>query len=699
MARSSKIQRWIDLLAALLARKYPVPLEELVRDVPGYAADQNKAALRRMFERDKDELRTFGIPIETVQSAEGEVMGYRLDARHFYLPYLTLRSEGRPSQPKKVDRYGYRSLAMLTFEPDELAAVADAAARVRELGDPLLAEHVDSAMRKLACDLPVDASASGSTQVVPARAKARPDVLARLGDALKRRKRVTFSYHTMGTDATGSRTVEPFGLFFLNQHWYLAGRAPDDETIKNYRLNRIGDVEVEAARPGSPDYEIPPSFDLRAHARSRQSWELGAGDAVTASVHFRAQTGAASAAARLGEAVAGHPDRRRFQVRRLDAFARWLLSFAGELEPLAPRELVDEYQGLVRETLEHHRRTGSPSVRPSLSPPARLFATPPARLSASPPAAAQLRRILNLIPALADGETHPVSAVVGLAGVDRDTLFQDIESISERFEAPGGFVAGLQIFIEPNDEISVIPNHFLRPMRLTRGELCALELGLAMLRAERPAEEHRAIGFASERLGAVIVSLPEDDAEDRLRAASLAPAGDLEHLRRLRGAVRSRRKTRLRYAKAADDAPSARIICPYAIVFTEQMWYVVAHCESTDGIRIFRLDRIAEVEQLAARFDSPRDFSLEAIVRDGKAFQGDDAATLRVRYSPHIARWIAEREGKALAEDGSLTVEHPLADREWAVRHLLQYGAEADVLAPQEVRLEVVRRLEAMLTR
>jgi proteasome accessory factor C len=314
-------------------------------------------------------------------------------------------------------------------------------------------------------------------------------------------------------------------------------------------------------------------------------------------------------------------------------------------------------------------------------------------------AAAQLRRILQVIPMLADGESHPVTAVAGLAGVDRETLFQDIESISERFEAPGGFVAGLQIFIEPNDEISIIPNHFLRPMRLTRGELCALELGLAMLRTERPAEEHRAIGRASQRLGSVIAALPEDDAEDRLRAASLAPAGDLEHLRRLRGAVRSRRKTRLRYAKATDEAPSARIICPYAIVFTEQMWYVVAHCESTDGIRIFRLDRIAEVEQLDARFDSPRNFSLDAIVRDGKAFQGDGVGTLRIRYSPHIARWIAEREGRGVADDGSLTVDYPLADREWAVRHVLQYGPEAEILGPEEVRLEVVRRLEAMLKR
>ena len=118
--------------------------------------------------------------------------------------------------------------------------------------------------------------------------------------------------------------------------------------------------------------------------------------------------------------------------------------------------------------------------------------------------------------------------------------------------------------------------------------------------------------------------------------------------------------------------------------------------ESSEGIRIFRLDRVEEVESLDARFESPRGFSLDTVIGDGKAFQSGSSATLKVRYSPRIARWIAEREGKPLAEDGSLTLEHPLADPGWAVRHVLQYGPDVTVLEPVEVRDAVVRRLEEM---
>jgi proteasome accessory factor C len=312
-----------------------------------------------------------------------------------------------------------------------------------------------------------------------------------------------------------------------------------------------------------------------------------------------------------------------------------------------------------------------------------------------PGATEQLRRILLLIPRLADGEPHSLDTVSRMAGVGRSVILRDIESISERFEAPGGFVEGLQIFIEA-DGVSVIPNHFLRPMRLTRSELLALELGLAMLRGERPPEEHRAIDGAIARLRKAIAKLPHEEIADDFRVASISPAGDLEHLRRLRQAFRARRKVRLTYRKAAEEAPSSRVICPYGIVFANGMWYAVAQCESSEGIRIFRLDRVEQVEPLEARYDSPRGFSIDAIVKDGKAFQSPEAGTLRVRYSSRIARWIAEREGKEVAEDGSLVLDHPLADRDWAVRHVLQYGPDAEVLEPAEVREAIVERLERL---
>ena len=351
-----KLQRWIDLLAALLRRRYAVPFEELAQEVPGYQpGKQSKAALRRMFERDKDELRAFGVPIETVLSTEGEAEGYRLVAKEFYLPYLSMVVEGRKTAPKRVDRYGYKALAGLAFEPDELAAVAEAAARVRTLGVPELAELAESACRKLAFDLPVDASRAPEVQLAGPVEK-QDEIFDVLAGALERRKRVTFTYRSMGRDDVAERTVEPMGLFFLGRYWYLAARAPGEELVKNFRLSRMTGATANGQAPGTPDYAVPGTFSLKKHAQSRQAWELGDGHAMTAEVEFDRRSGPARAAARLGAPVNNHPDRRKFQVRRVDAFARWLLSLAGDATPVAPKELIAEYRDIARATAEIYAR-------------------------------------------------------------------------------------------------------------------------------------------------------------------------------------------------------------------------------------------------------------------------------------------------------------------------------------------------------
>ncbi|MEJ7811444.1 MAG: WYL domain-containing protein [Gemmatimonadaceae bacterium] len=349
-----KVQRWIDLLAALLSRRFPAAFDDLARDVPAYRSGQKKGALSRMFERDKDELRAFGVPIESVPMAEGEQTGYRLRGTNFYLPYLAVaagRGGGRGARGASKGG-GYSALAPLAFEPDELAAVADASARVCILGDPMLRADAESAMRKLAFDLPVDAAkGSEGERIVPSRDRVDPALFVALGRALTDRKRVRFDYRAMASDATSRRSVEPYGLFFLSAHWYLAGHDRDRDGLRNFRLSRMAGAEVNAARSQTPDYEIPADFRLRDHARSRQPWELGGQDAGEAVVEFRADTGAVRGAAKLGEAIAGEPNRRRFVVRRPDAFARWLLSFAGGAVPVSPPALVDEYRELARRTL------------------------------------------------------------------------------------------------------------------------------------------------------------------------------------------------------------------------------------------------------------------------------------------------------------------------------------------------------------
>jgi proteasome accessory factor C len=311
-------------------------------------------------------------------------------------------------------------------------------------------------------------------------------------------------------------------------------------------------------------------------------------------------------------------------------------------------------------------------------------------------AAAQLQRVLDLIPRLADGEEHPIADVARELGRSPRELLGDLNGISARFDTPGGFVEGVSIFVE-DDKVCVSASQFLRPMRLTMPELCALELGLTLIRRERTPAEQGPIDRALERLRDAITNVPSNDRHEGTRYADLDTAGSAEHLSVLKAAVRARTRVWLRYRAGGASESTERVVSPHAVVFSEQMWYLVATGDD-DGLRFFRLDRIEAVKQVDEPFE--RDDALLLRVHEtGRAFASEGTVRMRVRYSPRIARWVAEREGRELDGDGGLTMEHPLADESWAVRHVLQYGPDAEVLEPAELRDMIATRLAGLVER
>ena len=311
-------------------------------------------------------------------------------------------------------------------------------------------------------------------------------------------------------------------------------------------------------------------------------------------------------------------------------------------------------------------------------------------------AAARLRRILLLIPHLADGDEHQLAALASAVGTERDTVVRDLETLVARADDPGGFVPGVQIYLT-RDNVSLTSASFRRPMRLTGSELGALELGLAMLRAERAPDDRKSVNSALERLRAAMVHIPSDAIAAGQREASLPDSGDGATLAAIKQAMAERRKLRIEYRGGGKAVASERVIHPYALIVASGAWYVLAHCESSDAVRSFRLDRIESVALTSEPYQIPTTFSVDEHLNDRKVLRVGQPRTMRVHYSPRIARWIAEREGLALDADGSLTMEHPLADVQWGVRHVLQYGPDAEVLEPAELRDEVVRRLGALL--
>ena len=225
----SKPERLVNLVIALLSTHYFMPAERIRRTVAGYADCPTDDAFSRMFERDKNELRDLGVPLETGRVSKFDITeGYR------------------------INRDDYE-LADITLTADEAAAVAVA---MQLWQSPELANATQSALIKLrASGAEVDLAAG--SYVAFAAPAALPGIheseqaLGALWAAIEAGQAVQFSHRASRAEPYTTRTVEPWGVITNRGRWYLVSRDRDREAVRIFRLSRIG-PDVEAiGKPGA----------------------------------------------------------------------------------------------------------------------------------------------------------------------------------------------------------------------------------------------------------------------------------------------------------------------------------------------------------------------------------------------------------------------------------------------------------------
>lgn len=367
----TKLQRWLDLIAYLVGRRYPVSVEQIMEAVPAYAEkwrtedEKARATARRTFERDKDELRALGIPIETVRyrlsHVPEELEGYRLTHQDFYLPYLRLVHQASPAgegqhplRPAGERPYALRDVELME---EEVQAAADALHFASCLPSFPFVREARSVVRKLAFDLGAESlEPTPELYVDRPGAEAVLERLRPLSDALLARKVVRFRYHGIYRGEATDREVRPYGLAFLRGNWYLVGHDVGRDAIRVFRVGRMESVEVNRKKPHTPDYEIPEDFRLDDYLQ-KEAWELGDEAPLRAEVLFRFPRSLWAERNGYGKLAEKRPDGstvRAFDVRQVNPFLRWLLSMEGEAEVLSPAELREELRTMARQVVALH---------------------------------------------------------------------------------------------------------------------------------------------------------------------------------------------------------------------------------------------------------------------------------------------------------------------------------------------------------
>ena len=211
------------------------------------------------------------------------------------------------------------------------------------------------------------------------------------------------------------------------------------------------------------------------------------------------------------------------------------------------------------------------------------------------------------------------------------------------------------------------PGFKLPPLMVGEDEALALTLGLLLARrlglaAAAPALDDTLAKLERvmpatlrARVGAVQETLSLD-----IPAPAPIPTGEV--VVAVSTAAQRRQQVWMRYRSRGRGEETARVVDPYGLVYRAHRWYLVGYCHLRAAVRVFRLDRVLQVEPRAATFVRPPDIDPVGVVERAlatmpgtwsvEALLDTTLDEARQRIAPSVATLEQEPDGVVLRCQG-----------------------------------------------
>ena len=303
------------------------------------------------------------------------------------------------------------------------------------------------------------------------------------------------------------------------------------------------------------------------------------------------------------------------------------------------------------------------------------------------PVSTRLVRLLNMVPYFQANPRVTRAQAAADLGVSVEQLGEDLDQLW-LCGLPGYSPGDLIDFAFEGDTVEVTFSAGMdTPLQLTSPEATGLLVALRALAdipgVVDPEAARSAIAKIAAAAGAAghdgTVSAVEESAPLESRAAAA-----------VRAAVRDKKALAIDYYAASRDTLTSRIVDPIRVLLVGGHSYLEAWSRESEGVRLFRFDRIVDATALDEPA-APPEPALQA-PPDTSLFDGDPSlpsATLRIAPS---ASWMFDyypmREVRELA-DGSCEAVMTYASEGWMTRLVLGFGAAVRVLEPESLAARV----------
>lgn len=192
------------------------------------------------------------------------------------------------------------------------------------------------------------------------------------------------------------------------------------------------------------------------------------------------------------------------------------------------------------------------------------------------------------------------------------TIYRDIRALEQ---------SGVPIVTEEGKGYSLLEGYRLPPVSFTENEANALITAEKIIVRNKDASLVKEYTAAIEKIKAVLRHSTKDNVEllsnRMLVSHNYTDDNTSSYLSSLQVALTNFNLTKMAYQKPDSGESSVRIVEPFALLSTQGNWLLVAWCRLRTGFRLFRLDRITQLDILSEKFEPHKMTLQEYFARSG----------------------------------------------------------------------------------
>lgn len=297
----------------------------------------------------------------------------------------------------------------------------------------------------------------------------------------------------------------------------------------------------------------------------------------------------------------------------------------------------------------------------------------------------KINRLFEIVAILLNKGTVTAKELADRFEVSTRTIYRDIDALSS---------AGVPIYTNKGNKggISLLDNYTINRTLLSQKDSEGLLLTLKTLQAAKYPD----IQVVMDKLASLFKNVNAEDWVEIDFSDGGTNSDSIKKFNEIKQAILRNQSVKFTYFNSYCEK-TIRSIDPLKLIFKGKSWYIWGYCHNKKDFRLFKINRMKEFEVIENFFDRKELSQKENYQYQIKTPTSKEKVNLTLKFQPSVVYLLYDyfdEKDLSINDDGTYELEAAFYENEWIYSFLMSFGENVEVIEPEYIREELIKRLE-----